>query len=428
MRRPALVKVWTIGKLVPAVFLGLLLTGCVSHKQYRTSHDPCNASAKSNACETAILEETKDYVLGFVEFDDQGWLWSQQQLKTVLDRIYADDYKQGLLITVFVHGWKHNASFNDSNVEMFRKNLAILSRIERMAARKEGRPSRKVFGVYVGWRGLSQNVALVKNVTFWERKNTAHEVGRSGLTELFVRLEDIRNNSRILHRDDRKQTQLIIVGHSFGGAATYSALAPLLVERMIQTIDSKGDAHQPRGFGDLVVLVNPAFEAARYGVLQDVAQRTSFFTNQPVNLAIFTSKTDQATKVAFPIGRGFSTAFEKHQSGLQRRANRTAVGHFAPYITHDLIAREDTGLDLNEEIEASSAKVVALKSNIKKSAERKPVQFSSATLEPRKSDQNPYMPLYVVSVDSKIIPDHNKIDSRAFLTFLREFLLSYSAE
>jgi hypothetical protein len=95
--------------------------------------------------------------------------------------------------------------------------------------------------VYAGWRGLSHSLWGTKNATFWERKNTAHEVGRGALTELFVRLEDLRNNSRILHREDRKPTQLIIVGHSFGGAATYSALAPLLTERMIQTIDTKGE-------------------------------------------------------------------------------------------------------------------------------------------------------------------------------------------
>lgn len=405
-----------------------LFSACVSHTQYRTALEPCNTSAITNGCETATLEETKDYLLGFVEFDDQGWLWSRDQLKSVLERLYAEDAKQGLLMLVFVHGWKHNASFYDSNVKMFRTNLTVLSRLERIASRKEGRASRKVVGIYVGWRGLSQNTWGLNNLTFWERKNTAHRVGQGALAELFVRLEDIRNNSEVLHQGDRKPTQLIIVGHSFGGAATYSALAPLLLERMIETVDSKGDAHRPRGFGNLVVLINPAFEAARYGVLQDVAEHTSFFTNQPVSLAIFTSKADEATKVAFPLGRKVSTLFDRHQSEFQKSANRTAVGHFAPYITHDLIAVPKVAKDENEEAETSSDKVVQLKAENRISTKKKTVSFSSALLEPRNPDRNPFIPLYVVSVDKRIIPDHGTIDKKEFLNFLREFLLSYASE
>lgn len=413
---------------IAVIALGILLSGCASHTQYRTSAEPCNTSSKSNLCESAILEETKDYLLGFVELDDQGWLWSRDQLKTVLDRLYAEDAKQGLLMLVFVHGWKHNASSGDSNVVMFRKNLSILSRLEKAASRKEGRPARKMVGVYVGWRGLSQNVWGLKNLTFWERKNTAHEVGRGALVELLVRLEDISNNSRVLHQGERKATQLIVVGHSFGGAATYSAIAPILVERMIETIDVKGDAHPPRGFGDLVILINPAFEAARYGVLQDVAEHTRFFTNQPVSLAIFTSKTDSATKAAFPLGRKVSTMFDSYQNSFEKKANQTAVGHFAPYVTHDLIATSDEVKSDEAEVEDSSDKVVSLKSGMKKSAAKKTVSFTSGLLEPRDPTHNPFMPLYVVSVDTKIIPDHNTIDTKPFLTFLREFLLAYTPE
>src|SRR4051794_22545317 len=100
----------SLSQLIPVILMGIILSGCVSHRQYRTSLEPCNTSIRTNACESAALEETKDYLLGFVEFDDQGWLWSRAQLKCVLDRLYAEDAKQGLLMLVFVHGWKHNAS------------------------------------------------------------------------------------------------------------------------------------------------------------------------------------------------------------------------------------------------------------------------------------------------------------------------------
>ena len=38
------------------------------------------------------------------------------------------------------------------------------------------------------------------------------------------------------------------------------------------------------------------------------------------------------------------------------------------------------------------------------------------------------MPLFVVAVDKKIIPDHNTIDRERFLTFLREFLLAFTSD
>jgi hypothetical protein len=422
-------------KLIPVL---ALFVGCVNNHQFRTSLESCRTIELAQSCQTATLEETKDYLLGFVEFDDQGWLWNRKQMTTVLNQLYAEDNKQGLLMLVFVHGWKHNASYEDGNVEMFRTNLTILGRLERLASRKEGRPPRKVVGVYAGWRGLSQNIWGLNNTTFWERKNTAHEVGRGSLTELLVRLEDIRNNSRILHKGEtgRKSTQLVVIGHSFGGAATFSALAPLLVERMIETINLEGEAHPSRGFGDLVVLINPAFEAARYAVLQNIAHEmeNGFFTNQPVNLAIFTSKSDNATKVAFPIGRMVSTVFNQYQSKFEKRANITAVGHFQPFITHDLIALDksivvDTtpGLMDEKEIEASAERVVSVKRQLHSVAPKYSVRIGHALLQPRDTNY-PFMPLFVVAVDPKIIPDHNTIDNKAFLKFLSEFLLEYSGE
>src|SRR5215211_7698998 len=99
----------------------LLLTGCARHAQYRTNLAPCRTAGGEPKCETTAIEETSAYVLGFVEFDDQGWLWSREQMRAVLDRIIEEDARQRLLIITFVHGWKHNAAYDDPNVEMVRR-------------------------------------------------------------------------------------------------------------------------------------------------------------------------------------------------------------------------------------------------------------------------------------------------------------------
>lgn len=429
------------------VFLLLLVcvvlqSGCTSHRQYRTSLTPCRTAEHSQVREDAAIEDGGSYLLGFVEFDDQGWLWSRNQMDAVLERLREEEGKQRIVIVTFVHGWKHSACYDDENVAMVRSTLRVLNRLEQLNSKKEGRIARKVVGVYAGWRGLSQNTWGLKNLTFWERKNTAHEVGRGALCELFLRLEDLRNTSHLLHKGDSEQTRLVIIGHSFGGAATYSALASLLEERAVETIDEHGNGHPPRGFGDLVMLVNPAFEAARYGVLQDIAVRQTYLVSNLVNLAIFTSTTDDATKIAFPLGRYVSTVFDKHQSSFEKNANRTAVGHFTPYITHDLVATakgppakaEPLKEPSAEELEQASERVAQLKAQTKanlkerrSAKEQYTYHFVGSDLQPR-DGHDPRMPLYVVAVDPKIIPNHTDISKPVFLRFLEQFISTFEPQ
>ncbi len=177
----------------------LLFCGCAHHIQHRTSLTAVKTTGNDPQYATATIEDGGSYVLGFVEFDDQGWLWSRNQLDAVMDRLREEDRQQRIVILTFVHGWKHNAKYDDSNVEMIRQTLRLLNHLERLNSGREGRSARKFVGVYAGWRGLSQKLWGLKNFSFWERKNTAHEVGRGALCELFLRLEDLRNISHILH-------------------------------------------------------------------------------------------------------------------------------------------------------------------------------------------------------------------------------------
>ena len=132
---------------------------------------------------------------------------------------------------------------------------------------------------------------------------------------------------------------MINVGHSFGGAVVFSALSSMLEERMINRLDSSGQTHQPEGFGDMVILINPAFEAARFEALHRVGETYNDYNGHPAaTIAIFTSKTDYATKWAFPAGRWVSTLFERNRHDQpQFQPNVTAVGHYEPYRTHELI-------------------------------------------------------------------------------------------
>src|SRR5215472_8482493 len=152
-------------------------TGCTSVKQYRTGVEPIHYSHFSHTHSplTNILEVATNYTLGFVEFDDQGWLYgttgtnNQLQIDLVSKSIQSEMATNPLLIVVFVHGWKHNASGDDGNVEMFHSILERLGRLEHARSAKEKANHRRVFGVYVGWRGLSATWEPFKEMSFFSR-------------------------------------------------------------------------------------------------------------------------------------------------------------------------------------------------------------------------------------------------------------------
>ena len=80
--------------------------------------------------------------------------------------------------------------------------------------------NRKVVGVYIGWRGESIDIRGVNNLTYWDRKAVAEQVGRGGVTEFLLKLEKaLRNPETELNKN-----VFLVTGHSFGGAVVLSAL------------------------------------------------------------------------------------------------------------------------------------------------------------------------------------------------------------
>jgi Alpha/beta hydrolase of unknown function (DUF900) len=421
-----------------------LLLGCESARQFRTNYQTGVNPNSTNS--NYVVEQTKDYTLGFVEFDDQGWLWNQKQIDTVTAKFSNEMKAQGLLIVTFVHGWKHNADSQDGNVQMMRAVLRDIAVMEQLLSKKENRPARHIAGVYIGWRGLSEKIQPFEDLSFWGRKSTAETVGHGAVVQLLTTLESLKNQSNKNYGDEitshqRMSTKLIIIGHSFGGDIVYSATAPVLAERMVENVDTNGSSNLPKSLGDMVILINPAFEAARFETIQRLAAQEKFPSGNNCIIAVFTSKTDDATKVAFPLGRRISTLFDiypKEQKD-QRNANVTAVGHYTPYINYDLkpldtAPKKITQMAMTNEapVQTSTERIIALKQKrhgvtANTSAEDLTSRFTHTELVPR-TNCIANDPVFVVAVDSRIIPDHNTIDRGIFIRFLGEFLFTFSNE
>ena len=418
--------------------LALLLTACAPLAPYHTDLAPCETDQDIGRCADHVLEVHPEYTLAFVELDDQGWFWDRRQMWAVVDHLSEAVHARDQLMVVFVHGWKHNAQACDGNVACFRETLRRIHHLETRAAAAQGRAARAVTGIYVGWRGLSLDAGPLTNLSFWDRKHTADRVGHGALVELLARLDSIRTIRREITGGPEAATQLVIVGHSFGGQVVFSALSQLMVER---AVDIRGSGQSPQGFGDLVVLVNPAFEAKRFENLRQLAAERSYFPGQRPLLAILTSRGDKATRYAFPAGRFFSTLTQAYRDREQFRADLYAVGHYAPYRTHRLEARGPVQ-DLSEEADRPCAcRYLARESELRVgeledmlafrrrwlAGELKPgwsVTLPGAVLrhDPARPS-HPLNPYLVVSVDDRVIHGHNDIYRPAFIQVLRQLLV-----
>lgn len=427
-----------------AVFLIICVSACAPFTQYRTKYEVCRSQAlpPSPECETHALQQLpdakgSDYLLGFIEFDDQGQLWDRQQMWAVFDKLARDSASRDLLLVVFVHGWKHSAAPDDGNITTFRNVLAQLSETEANLSEVAGVAPRQVAGIYLGWRGGSVEVPLVKELSFWERKNTAQKVGHGGVTEVLARLERLKRDKQSMGAVNSRM-RLVVVGHSFGGAVVNAAVSQILEKGFVDTVGPDGVQTDVAGFGDLVVLINPAFEALRFSTLSDMAaERGRYFESQLPVAAVLTSEADYATRYAFPLGRWFSTRFEKEREIKRRNAvtreietidedeaNVAAVGHFTPYRTHRLYPTDERTREqiARAALDKSARAVIETGSAWADDRPGSKINFDGLVLERTSTSagRNPYL---VVYVDKDLITDHNDIDDPRVIHFLARLIM-----
>jgi len=291
------------------------------------------------------VEVYPDFTLAFIEFDDQGRLWSRAQLD-LLDRTLVSesgrDAYEGVALVFFAHGWQHDASACDANVTCFRSFLAqIASDLADATGTSPGheKPPR-VVGIYAGWRGRSVSVPILADFTFWARKRAAERIGAGELVELLSHLDQFVKGQNAA---GRFRSGLNVVGHSLGGTMVYTALANVLKSRVVEALGRQGSVAPEdnivTGFGDLVVLVNPAFEASLYAPFEDILARFKTFSRyQSPVLIVVEGESDTPNRTWFRIGRGLDVLFERTGPRSDRTLLTTAVGNYGPFVTHRLEA------------------------------------------------------------------------------------------
>lgn len=293
-----------------AVLAGLLLAalagGCVGLQSYNRT--PAEYLREVRDPETGAVAD-----LCIVEFDDEGEFWDVTQLRDTAALIERRnrEYPEGIVVPVFIHGWKNNADWSREKGDLRRIARELGHSAAALRAGPTGHPQR-VVGVYIGWRGDVAKGRWSRQLTFWNRLLTADRVASLNLKEcLYAVMQVTKRNP---------ESKLIMYGHSMGGRILFNAMSEALVKG--STGAGASGAALPV---DLVVLANPANRAVDVMRFVDLLKRYQVRlvvddpSGQPVPaqgplIASITSETDMATKRAFPFGQGIVRLFRTYRT------------------------------------------------------------------------------------------------------------------
>jgi pimeloyl-ACP methyl ester carboxylesterase len=369
-----------------------VLSGCTSLAEIRTHHGAgedrpvvdalhpdadCRNGDQTASSRANSIEDYGAYWSGFVEFDDEGWLFDSNGQPSQIDVFQARLNEElraepdtDFLVVAFVHGWHHNAHDNDCNVHEFRAMLKTASDRYALLYPDPLQHKRRVVGLYIGWRGESLNMAGVRYTTVLDRRNAAERVAKGDVRGLFALLRKVQvAEVRASTRADRMRT--VVVGHSFGGLIAFHGLSPALLNELELTKPQAGRDCRPvlarspanplsiksggiertarqaddialPAFPDLLVLINPAFEGSRFETLHDLMRPSECpYAPERPKLVVVTADNDDATGSIFTAGRRVLTVLEKYppdplNKAHEKQANTHAIGFIDRYKTHRL--------------------------------------------------------------------------------------------
>lgn len=430
------------------LLLAVVLAGCVGTRSVRqVSEDAATRSLQDfescgagGAC--AIREQLlgqsweqyegadgEPFGLGVIEFNDDGHVKDLRQEQAVLGRI-RELAAGGAILVVFAHGWHHGADPCDSNLTCFRAVLANLT-----ASRE-----RPVVGLYLAWRGKAFRRGALDVLSFYSRKNAAHRLGEHGARQVLQQLQEIYcddavNACNAEGQPTRTRLTMVTVGHSFGAAVVYSALENLMVRELGGVEHVVGpdppSASDPKpirlGLGDLVILINPAFEARRYHAFAGDLERPGAYSRHqyPVLLTV-ASRADSAVGFWFKVGRLLNL-----ERLLLPHAKKgvTGFGHRRREITHRLTTVETGGA---RDADVSSCSCRMAEGTIAAAAEQHARfrwlwdgTFGPVRLEPVTPAHREHLPFLVAEAPAAVVGGHSRIFNDRFLAFLHEYIWEF---
>lgn len=391
--------------------------------------------------------------LAYIEFDDNGEIFSRNELDLAIRRIeeLESSTPNGINVIVFIHGWKNNAD-NTSNVAGFQYVLTEINNFYHL-------DPTPLVGVYIGWRGASLRIA--KDLTYWNRSAATLRVAGAHLEEALYRIMVAVKSPPPTHNASsdtpagttgrpRPSSNLIFIGHSFGGRVLERAMTPYLEGMMLAADEGHLQGCQPAlakpetatgPLPDLTVLLNeaaPATDAKQFLEFlkchQIPYQRDDpGYQMRPVNYPLFlsiTSDGDAATSIALPIGQ--TAARRQLKTRPYDAPDPPEIPNQSTYFTHSAanipalhsheLRRQACGPGELEVHLAYDHPVVHL-------GPGNPVSYHLCEVpDPaHRVAGSPYWnhtPYWIFKIPVAIVPDHSNVFRPELVEFLRFFLPS----
>jgi hypothetical protein len=423
---------------VPAIIGLLLLSACVPNQAWRIHYMPGQPPAidpslfevvSTSDCRgphVPVPGQSSAYRLAFIEFDDRGEFFERGQLDQALHTISqvketaSTEYPAAVVL--FVHGWKNNASDRSDNVAGFKKMLACLG----VQFNPPGSPPEqtRIVGIYLGWRGAVVSAPVVKELTFWDRRNESRNLPGAQVVETLLSIMKVSKGNRYSANGIS-----ILIGHSFGGGLLETALTQTLENIILDT----PSGHQIDWPANLTVLINEAAPAAQsYQLIESMDTNirtrppcgpgqpgrtpTDFYMPAVISM---TSVGDWATGGFFPIGQALTRPFNSLRTyphpnalGLQSQTGMylKTTAFTKAFASHVL----DTETSKTVTSNRSAGCQVTLISDISGTKFQMVEQPGSKNLSP----------YWVTQLPTAIVPDHSTIFGAPFRSLMIDLVLT----
>jgi hypothetical protein len=413
-------------------------------------------------CWRTAFEPHDDYDLYFVEVDDAGQTtdtargvsYPLSELHLVESRLLGAlrDPSSAFDVVVFTHGWHGDAeAINDYTTEFkgvlmdvaqreaaYQANLGARTLASGPAA-ADRRLRHRVVGVEIAWRGdsllnpgLPFYPAAKNSLNVLDRKMAARTIAEGAPQRLLAFLNEIyldhscHGAAALEQPSSCDRMHLMSIGHSFGALINFEALIPRLESGL-----NVRRCFRAYSFGDMTILLNPAFEGARYRPLFDDAVNRPqligpYFGGpglgdcpttraapgqaaapevQIPTIVTLQSLGDTATGEFFPIMRTVTTPFDQVLSPSEAQDKRLAIGWDPSFRTHTLEEAGEADACVNAKgVAALSFCPFGVRRNdVTGRTGPKPMRF---TLQPPASLPD-YLPLWSVAVSKEIMRDHD---------------------
>lgn len=224
---------------LPIRHLGLLSLTLLALTACQTPHQPYWKPGE------LASQNAGDVPLAVIEFDERGDYWNPKQFGTARKLLKS---RQAPVLFTFVHGWRHDARREDSDLQSFQ---VFLNRLKPEYG-------DRLVGVYIGWRGAEiQEQGAAKWVSqpatlfsFWGRKHITDQMAGVTFQNTLWQLAALTRPAANSQAGTRGRA--ILIGHSFGGRVVERTLGPAAVAQMNNKLQMPYD---------LTFLINPASES-----------------------------------------------------------------------------------------------------------------------------------------------------------------------